>query len=75
MTAVRKNRRPTPHGPALLAVDVGNSEITLGVFQDDDLMLSWRLRSIPRTPDKPADNTARPSKNCTYVWMTWSDGR
>jgi len=52
MTAVRKNRRPTPHGPALLAVDVGNSEITLGVFQDDDLMLSWRLRSIPRTPDE-----------------------
>ena len=52
MTPVKKTRRPTAHGPALLAVDVGNSETTLGVFQEDDLVLSWRLRSMPRTPDE-----------------------
>jgi len=52
VTPVKKTRRPTAHGPALLAVDVGNSETTLGVFQEDDLVLSWRLRSIPRTPDE-----------------------
>ncbi len=52
MTKVTRNRRATPHGPALLAVDVGNTEITLGVFQDDDLVLSWRLSSQPRTPDE-----------------------
>lgn len=52
MTPVKKTRRPTAHGPALLAVDVGNSETTLGVFQDEDLVLSWRLRSLPRTPDE-----------------------
>jgi type III pantothenate kinase len=52
VTPVKKKVRPTAHGPALLAVDVGNSETTLGVFQEDDLVLSWRLRSIPRTPDE-----------------------
>jgi len=52
VTPVKKTRRPTAHGPALLAVDVGNSETTLGVFQEDDLVLSWRLRSMPRTPDE-----------------------
>ena len=49
MTPVKKKGRPTAHGPALLAVDVGNSETTLGVFQEDDLVLSWRLRSMART--------------------------
>src|SRR5690349_10368627 len=52
VTPSRKTRRPTAHGPALLAVDVGNSETTLGVFQEEDLLLSWRLRSIARTPDE-----------------------
>jgi type III pantothenate kinase len=52
VTPARKTRRPTAHGPALLAVDVGNSETTIGVFQDEDMVLSWRLRSLPRTPDE-----------------------
>lgn len=52
MTPPPKTRRPSTAGPAMLAVDVGNSEITLGVFQDDQLVLHWRLRSTPRTPDE-----------------------
>lgn len=52
MTPVKKTRRPSTAGPATLAVDVGNSEITLGVFQDDHIVLHWRLRSVPRTPDE-----------------------
>lgn len=52
MTPIRKTRRPTTHGPALLALDVGNSETTLGVFQDEDVVLSWRLTTMPRTPDE-----------------------
>ena len=52
MTPVKKTRRPSTAGPALLAVDVGNSEITLGVFQDEHIVLHWRLRSVPRTPDE-----------------------
>lgn len=52
MTPTKKTHRATTHGPALLAVDVGNSETTIGVFQDDDLVLSWRLRSLARTPDE-----------------------
>lgn len=52
MTPTARPRRPLSSGPALLAVDVGNSETTIGVFQDEDLVLSWRLRSLPRTPDE-----------------------
>jgi type III pantothenate kinase len=52
VTPIRKTRRPTAHGPALLALDVGNSETTLGVFQDEDVVLSWRLTTMPRTPDE-----------------------
>ncbi len=52
MSPIARGRRPSPSGPALLAVDVGNSETTIGVFQDEDLVLHWRLRSLPRTPDE-----------------------
>ncbi|MEO6463815.1 MAG: type III pantothenate kinase, partial [Candidatus Eisenbacteria bacterium] len=52
MTPIKKIRRPTVAGPALLAVDVGNSETTIGVFQDEHLVLHWRLRSAPRTSDE-----------------------
>jgi type III pantothenate kinase len=31
---------------------VGNSETGIGVFQDDALVLSWRLRTQARTPDE-----------------------
>jgi type III pantothenate kinase len=37
----------------LLALDVGNTEITVGVFQGDDLEAHWRLTTNPdRTPDE-----------------------
>ena len=37
----------------LLAVDVGNSETTLGLFQGDHLEASWRLTTgVERTPDE-----------------------
>jgi type III pantothenate kinase len=37
----------------LLALDVGNTEITLGVFLGDDLEAHWRLTTNPdRTPDE-----------------------
>ena len=52
MTPIKKIRRPTASGPALLAVDVGNSDTTVGVFQDEHLVLHWRLRSLPRTADE-----------------------
>src|SRR5919201_593515 len=39
----------------LLAVDVGNTEIMLGVFRGEDLEHTWRLSTIPeRTPDELA---------------------
>jgi type III pantothenate kinase len=52
VTTIRKTRRPTTSAPALLAVDVGNTETTLGVFQDDHVVLHWRLRTTPRTSDE-----------------------
>ena len=51
MTPVKKTRRPTAHGPALLAVDVGNSETTSASSRT-------RTSSVvaaaldPRTPDE-----------------------
>jgi type III pantothenate kinase len=37
----------------LLALDVGNTEITVGLFQGDDLVAHWRLTTNPdRTPDE-----------------------
>jgi len=50
--APRKAPRPVRGAPALLAVDVGNSETGIGVFQEDGLVLSWRLRTQQRTPDE-----------------------
>jgi type III pantothenate kinase len=39
----------------LLAADVGNTEIVLGVFRGDDLEHTWRLSTRPdRTPDELA---------------------
>jgi type III pantothenate kinase len=39
----------------LLAVNVGNTETSLGVFRDDDLAWSWRMRTAPeRTADELA---------------------
>jgi type III pantothenate kinase len=37
----------------LLALDIGNTEITLGLFQGDTLQAHWRLTTHPdRTPDE-----------------------
>src|SRR4051812_50108964 len=37
----------------LLALDVGNTEITVGLFQADELEAHWRLTTNPdRTPDE-----------------------
>ena len=37
----------------LLALDIGNTEITLGLFQGDTLQAQWRLTTLPdRTPDE-----------------------
>ena len=37
----------------LLAVDIGNTEITIGIFSGDDLDAHWRLTTNPdRTPDE-----------------------
>jgi type III pantothenate kinase len=52
MTPLKRTRRPSAHAPALLTVDIGNSETTLGVFQDEALVLSYRVLSRPRTPDE-----------------------
>ena len=39
----------------LLAVDVGNTEITIGVFQGDDLAQHWRASTVAeRTADEHA---------------------
>src|SRR5438874_11935301 len=39
----------------LLAVDVGNTEIVLGVFRGTDLVHTWRLSTMPeRTSDELA---------------------
>jgi type III pantothenate kinase len=39
--------------PMLLALDVGNTEISLGLFQGEDLERSWRVTTRPdRTPDE-----------------------
>ncbi len=52
MTPLKRMRRPSVHAPALLTVDIGNSETSLGVFQDEALVLSYRVLSRPRTPDE-----------------------
>jgi len=37
----------------LLVVDIGNTEITLGLFHDEQLMAQWRLTTVvSRTPDE-----------------------
>src|SRR5918912_2474591 len=37
----------------LLALDIGNTEITVGLFQSDELQAHWRLSTNPdRTPDE-----------------------
>ncbi len=37
----------------LLAIDIGNTEITVGLFQGDRLTVTWRLTTAgPRTPDE-----------------------
>ena len=37
----------------LLAIDIGNTNITLAVFQEDDLLFTWRLATDPRRmPDE-----------------------
>ena len=37
----------------LLAIDIGNTNITLGVFDDDELIATWNLATgIHRTPDE-----------------------
>lgn len=37
----------------LLAIDVGNTEITLGLFEDDHLIAHWRVTTVTRrTPDE-----------------------
>ena len=42
-------------GHVLLAVDVGNTEIVLGVFRGSELEHTWRLSTQPeRTPDELA---------------------
>jgi type III pantothenate kinase len=44
-------RRAIPHA-GLLAVDVGNSETTLGLFRDRELAAFWRLTSVRMTADE-----------------------
>ena len=37
----------------LLVIDIGNTNITLGVFKEDELIHSWRLATdIKRTEDE-----------------------
>jgi len=37
----------------LLAIDIGNTNIALGLYQDDELAASWRIRTIhERMPDE-----------------------
>jgi type III pantothenate kinase len=37
----------------LLTIDIGNTEITVGLFQDDHLAGHWRMTTLPdRTPDE-----------------------
>jgi type III pantothenate kinase len=36
----------------LLALDVGNTEITVGLFQGDEVAAHWRLTTGERTPDE-----------------------
>ena len=36
----------------LLAIDIGNTNIVLGIFEGDDLVVSWRLATLR---DRPAD--------------------
>ena len=37
----------------LLTLDIGNTEITMGLFQGDALEAHWRLTTNPdRTPDE-----------------------
>src|SRR5690606_13013095 len=50
--AVRCSHLPTLTG-MLLTLDIGNTEITAGLFQGDTLSAHWRMTTLPdRTPDE-----------------------
>ncbi|MGD8849733.1 MAG: type III pantothenate kinase, partial [Anaerolineales bacterium] len=37
----------------LLAIDIGNTNITLGLYQDSELLDAWRLATVhERMPDE-----------------------
>jgi predicted NBD/HSP70 family sugar kinase len=45
--------RKIPGIPMLLAIDIGNTNIVVGVFDEDRLLHSWRLSTQPqRTADE-----------------------
>jgi type III pantothenate kinase len=51
--AYRPPGRPLGYRPMLLALDIGNTEITAGLFHGDTLVASWRLTTTAdRTPDE-----------------------
>lgn len=51
--SVSRKSKSSASEPALLAVDIGNTTIHLGVFVGERLVGSWRLSSpVPRTPDE-----------------------
>src|SRR5206468_8976866 len=42
--------------PMIVVFDVGNSEITIGIFEQEELISHWRLTTAaPRTADELAD--------------------
>ena len=45
----------------LLTVDIGNTNTVLGVFEDDELVDSWRIRTEPRATHA-RERDARPAK-------------
>ncbi len=46
----------------LLAIDIGNTNIVLGVFEGDELVRSWRIKSDARnTADELALATITPT--------------
>lgn len=79
MTPLKRTGRPRAHAPALLTIDLGNTETTLGVFQEEALVLNYRVLSHPRTPDEtflllrqmlapePIDLAGLPSVLCSVV--------
>ena len=53
--------------PRLLAIDVGNTQTVIGLFEGKELNVSWRLGSVARRASSNSPNTSAVSTAPTWT--------